>query len=79
MTRKLFTAAWILFALWLVSFALSSFALDPENIGGRLALYLPGILAFITAVVLLIIALVKRAGERRVSAPSSATSSPPAP
>ena len=41
-----------------------SFALDPENLGGRLGLYLLGILAFLAAVVLLIVGLVKRARAR---------------
>jgi hypothetical protein len=64
MIRKLFIASAVLGAVWLVTFALSSFALDPENLGGRLGLYLLGILAFLAAVVLLIVALVKRARAR---------------
>jgi hypothetical protein len=61
MTRKLFIASAVLLAVWLATFALSSFALDPENIGGRLALYLIGILAFLAGIIVLIVGLVKRA------------------
>lgn len=64
MTRKLLIATLVLAVVFLASFALSSFALDPENIGGRLALYLLGILSFLAAVVLVIVALVKRARAR---------------
>ena len=68
MTRNLFIAA----ASPLLSARLlrpSSFALDPENIGGRLGLYLLGILAFLAAWSLLIVGLVKRARAR--SGPAS--------
>ena len=64
MIRKLLIASAVLGAVWLVSFALSSFALNPENLGGRLGLYLLGILAFLAAVILVIVALVKRARAR---------------
>jgi hypothetical protein len=64
MSRKLLITAIVLFLVWITAFALSSFVLDPENIGGRLALYLLGILAFLAAVVVLIVALVKRARSR---------------
>jgi hypothetical protein len=54
----------VLFAVWIATFALSSLALDPENLGGRLGLYLLGILSFLAAVVVLIVGLVKRARAR---------------
>lgn len=64
MSRKLVITAVSLFLVWIATFALSSFALDPENIGGRLGLYLLGILSFLAAVIVLIVALVKRARSR---------------
>lgn len=64
MTRKLFTASIIGFAVFVLTWAISSFALNPENIGGRLGLYLLGILGFLAGVVLLIIALVRRSRSR---------------
>jgi hypothetical protein len=64
MSRKLLIATLVLFAVWIATFALSSFALDPENLGGRLGLYLLGILSFLAAVVVLIVGLVKRARAR---------------
>ena len=64
MTRRLLTIAGVLFLVFLVAWGVSSFALDPENIGGRLALYVLGILAILAAIVLLILALVKRARAR---------------
>ena len=64
MTRRLLTIAGVLFLVFLVTWGVSSLALDPENIGGRLALYVLGILAILAAIVLLILALVKRARAR---------------
>ena len=64
MPRTLATIAAVLFVVFLATFAVSSFVLDPENIGGRLGLYLLGILSLATAIVLVIVALVKRARAR---------------
>ena len=64
MSRKLLTVAGVLFLVLIVTFALSSFVLDPENIGGRLGLYLLGILSLLAAIVLVIVAAVKRARAR---------------
>ena len=64
MSRTLATVAAVLFVVFLATFAVSSFVLDPENIGGRLGLYLLGILSLATAIVLVIVALVKRARAR---------------
>lgn len=64
MSRKLLIATVVLFLVWIATFAISSFVLNPENIGGRLGLYLLGILSFLAAVVVLIVALVKRARSR---------------
>lgn len=64
MTRRLLTLAGVLFLVFLATWGVSSFAVDPENIGGRLALYLLGILAILAAIVLLIVALVKGARPR---------------
>jgi len=64
MSRKLLIAAVVLFLVWIATFAISSFVVDPENIGARLGLYLLGILAFLAAVVLVIVALVRRARAR---------------
>jgi uncharacterized membrane protein len=64
MTRRLLTIAGVLVLVFLVTWGVSSFALDPENLGGRLGLYVLGILAILAAIVLLIVALVKRARAR---------------
>ena len=64
MPRTLATIAAVLFVVFLATFAVSSFVLDPENIGGRLGLYLLGILSLATAIVLVIVAIVKRARAR---------------
>jgi membrane protein DedA with SNARE-associated domain len=65
MTRNLLTGAVVSFVVFLLTWAVSSFVLNPENIGGRLGLYLLGILAFLAGVVLLIVFLVRRAREKR--------------
>ena len=64
MPRTLATIAAVLFVVFLATFAVSSFLLDPENIGGRLALYLLGIASLAAAIVLVIVAIVKRARAR---------------
>ena len=65
MKSKLLTASLIGFGVFLVTWALSSLVLNPEDILGRLVLYVVGILAFVTAVVLLIVGLVRRARAPR--------------
>jgi hypothetical protein len=66
---RIFVVAVVLLVIWGGAFAVGSF-IDPENIGGRLALYAVGALAFIAGVILLIVGIVKRvraesAGQQR--------------
>ena len=65
MKSTVLTASVIGFAVFLVTWVLSSFVLNPEDILGRLVLYVVGILAFLAAVVLLIVGLVRRARARK--------------
>jgi hypothetical protein len=44
----------------LIAWGISSFVVDPENIGVRLALYALGLLALVFAIVFAIVALVRR-------------------
>lgn len=63
MTRKLFIAGRILLAVFIVTWGIASLIIDPENLGGRLALYLTGILALVAGIVVLIIGFVRRRRE----------------
>jgi hypothetical protein len=47
-----------------VAWGISSFVVDPENIGARLALYSVGLLALVAAIVFGIVALVHRRAGR---------------
>jgi hypothetical protein len=64
MARPFFIAAAIAFGVFLVTWGLSSLAVDPENLLVRIVLYLTGIAAALAAIVLVIVGLVKRARAR---------------
>jgi hypothetical protein len=50
----------LLLVVVLIAWGFSSFLVDPENIGVRLALYALGLLALLAAIVFAIVALVRR-------------------
>lgn len=60
MTRNSVIGA-IVSVLVLVAAVVLASVIDPENIGGRLALYGLAVVAFVVAIVLLVRALVRRA------------------